>query len=44
MNKEEGDEQGQRDCELGIAIRTAKCAGTESITETETMTETMTDG
>ena len=38
MNKEEGDEQGQRDSELGIPIRTAKHTGTE------TMTETMTDG
>ena len=38
MNKEEGDEQRQRDSELGIAIRTAKCTGTD------TMTETMTDG
>ena len=38
MNKEEGDEHGQRDSELGIAIRTEKCTGTE------TMTETMTDG
>ena len=38
MNKEEGDQQGERDSELGIAIRTPKCTGIE------TMTEKMTDG
>ena len=27
MNKEEGDEQGQRDSELVIAIRTANAQG-----------------
>ena len=35
-DKEEGDEQGQRNSELGTSIRTAKCTGTERMTETTT--------